>query len=1135
MSHQIDDIEIEMKDSTKPLSKNSKKSIKNEILDNESLTNDDTSISSLSFPNKKFGKKSKLLLSSNSEPNNIIHIMPEKKSKEKLKENLSSIKEEKFSNSNENEEKDDGFFYLFNENKEEKKALSIEEIKSENKDKDKIVESESIGIKNNEEENKIIDNEKEEDNKKDINNETKKKKITYPKEENVKKSKVNSKSQLDLEFLKKEEQESESEDDFKYYIQKAYDQEEEYKIIFEFNKLPYKPKELLIDLGVFDDEAILKCIIIYNFDIKELRFILKLYFVYLSKENEIYTKKDNDKIIMNYFLNEEKNKENKENNENDEKEDNNDKNDLDNIQLKVFFKRFRIVKGNYSQVASGTKIIKKKNELDGFQKIIFEEEEDLVNYSNYHKVFYILQIQKINKITSIKKTLPVKKIGIQNEGNTCYMNSIIQSIYNNQFLLKNIMKINTNSEIFSNEKNEKDKDVISNLQTIFYKLSKNKYSIKIVDIFYAFKWNRYFWNSPQDAEEIYMEIYEIFSIYSEDIKDNCEGILENTIEVKEIDYKSIKEENFFFLQLDIENNHSLEECLENFFKNEELKGDNKYQYIDDFGNKSFYDANKFYKFKKTPNILFIQLKRFQYDSKTLSFNKKNNRISFKEEIDLTNYINENNNNSKNKRSKKAKEKELYTLYCILVHSGSVESGHYFCFVKDFQNNCYIKFNDTSVSLAEEREVFNDIFGGEIIEYVIKNTSKKKYEPKYEVIDNIKEISKNAYILIYIKKNKINDLFNDNNEIIQNLFEEYLKREKEKKVNNNDDNSSLYQFKEVRYPKTKITKIKKNDHKKTMVPRNIKSLPNNDNLNENNEKFKEVFSEVIAVNDRIFDNNESKNKKDKLRNKRKTIENKKKGLYKYVGNQDKLIEKIEYPKNTLKDLQINFYLINDLSNKIKGIFLLEYNTNIKVKDVKDKIRRQLNNEKTADINRKIFEEIVNSPGYKLALINYMGFFIQFLDEDEDYDITHLFKNNNNENKKIKHLCLYNFKQIKNKEKIEYAFIINFISKDLLDLIISKNENIYNNFSFEVKPPAFIINEEIEGIEKLNNRIKDIYLDFFGNEVDKNFQFKIYLICNKDILNLDILKIQYKELTKDEFLLYTSKVPNQNTYVNLLVGY
>ena len=85
----------------------------------------------------------------------------------------------------------------------------------------------------------------------------------------------------------------------------------------------------------------------------------------------------------------------------------------------------------------------------------------------------------------------------------------------------------------------------------------------------------------------------------------------------------------------------------------------KYQYIDKYNNKELYDATKFYKFKKIPNVLFIQLKRFKYDLESNDFNKINNGISFKEEIDLSDYLDKRN------YSKKRKTKEEYVLYCII--------------------------------------------------------------------------------------------------------------------------------------------------------------------------------------------------------------------------------------------------------------------------------------------------------------------------------------------------------------------------------------------------------------------------------------------------------------------------------------
>ena len=146
------------------------------------------------------------------------------------------------------------------------------------------------------------------------------------------------------------------------------------------------------------------------------------------------------------------------------------------------------------------------------------------------------------------------------------------------------------------------------------------------------------------------------------------------------------------------------------------------QYINTEGEKILYDAEKYYKFKKIPNFLFLQLKRFTFDPITGDLDKKNKAIKYNEEIDLTKYlhINENNNSKRSKKSKSKKlseeEKEIYVLYCILVHSGSVDNGHYYCIAKDFKNKVYIKYNDTSITTAEKKEAFNQLFGGEEIEF-----------------------------------------------------------------------------------------------------------------------------------------------------------------------------------------------------------------------------------------------------------------------------------------------------------------------------------------------------------------------------------------------------------------------------------
>ena len=87
------------------------------------------------------------------------------------------------------------------------------------------------------------------------------------------------------------------------------------------------------------------------------------------------------------------------------------------------------------------------------------------------------------------------------------------------------------------------------IQKIFYKLSHSRTPIKIVDLFKAMKWERNYWNVPQDACEIYMIIYEKLSSLSEQIKQICEGEMQTTIQCTEKEFKSKRSEHFLFLSL----------------------------------------------------------------------------------------------------------------------------------------------------------------------------------------------------------------------------------------------------------------------------------------------------------------------------------------------------------------------------------------------------------------------------------------------------------------------------------------------------------------------------------------------------------------------------------------------------------
>ncbi|KAH0681635.1 hypothetical protein KY284_022720 [Solanum tuberosum] len=169
------------------------------------------------------------------------------------------------------------------------------------------------------------------------------------------------------------------------------------------------------------------------------------------------------------------------------------------------------------------------------------------------------------------------------------------------------------------------------------------------------------------------------------------GYLRSKIECMRCGGKSERQERIMDLTVEIDGDiGTLEEALKQFTHTETLDGENKYR----CGRcKSYEKAKKKLKVVEAPNVLTVALKRFQSGK----FGKLNKTIKFPEFLNLAPYM-----------SGTSDKSPVYQLYGVVVHldvMNAAFSGHYVCYVRNFQNKWY-KVDDSSVKSVELERVLS---------------------------------------------------------------------------------------------------------------------------------------------------------------------------------------------------------------------------------------------------------------------------------------------------------------------------------------------------------------------------------------------------------------------------------------------
>ncbi|KAI9047228.1 hypothetical protein LZ554_008682 [Drepanopeziza brunnea f. sp. 'monogermtubi'] len=353
-------------------------------------------------------------------------------------------------------------------------------------------------------------------------------------------------------------------------------------------------------------------------------------------------------------------------------------------------------------------------------------------------------------------------VGLKNQGATCYLNSLVQSLYFTNAFRKAVYQIPTqNEEALTNS--------AYTLQRLFYQLQSSTQAVSTNELTRSFGWETRHIFEQQDVQELSRKLMErmeekMKGTEAENVLPRlfC-GKVRTYISCINVDYESRRVEDYWDIQLNVSGNKDIEASFKDYIQVELMDGENQYMAGDTY---KLQDAKKGVIFETFPEVLHLQLKRFQYDIDRDAMMKINDRYEFPETFDAAPFLSDDADRS---------ESYVYQLHGVLVHSGDLNAGHYYAFIKPNPDGWFYKYDDDRVTKATLREVLEDNFGGE---YPIHNGMKARSKPLMR--------QNSAYMLVYIRQTRVHDVLlpvtGDDvpNHLQKRLDEEAAKRQALKK-------------------------------------------------------------------------------------------------------------------------------------------------------------------------------------------------------------------------------------------------------------------------------------------------------------------------------------------------------------------
>lgn len=359
----------------------------------------------------------------------------------------------------------------------------------------------------------------------------------------------------------------------------------------------------------------------------------------------------------------------------------------------------------------------------------------------------------VHKMNVIKNTSSCYS-GLLNQGATCYLNSMLQSLFHIPAFRKIVYEIPTTG----NE--DPSKCIPLCLQRLFGRMQIGNSPCSTKALTRSFGWDSgETWKQHDTAEfcRVLMDNLEtklkntplegrIASLFS--------GIVRSCVKCTNINFETNKDNEFYEIPLPVRNCNTIEDSFREYTGNIMLDNDNKYETPN-----GLQDAAMHYEFMAFPPVLQLHFNRFDLIGHRET--KLNSRLEFHKTLDLSPYLSKDGDLTKS---------ATYNLFGVLVHKGQIAGGHYMAYLRTTLDDQWYKFNDNIVEKVSEKEAIEDNYG--------TGNSSESYDPYTRGPIMGDSGSFCAYVVIYVRKDDQDLIFEqiDNSVIPQHILDYISKPE-----------------------------------------------------------------------------------------------------------------------------------------------------------------------------------------------------------------------------------------------------------------------------------------------------------------------------------------------------------------------